>query len=201
MTLGPAPRVALVALVATALLLALAPTGSARKISDDPVRLTITAPAKVPLKKRFAVSVRIDADPGALDIASQPLALHVLFEPECGGSFEGSAGTAVIDRPLPAQSAGTAFSFTARGRSAMRNFTPQSLCVFVTDADQRQYVTSTNVEVTATKSCTRTTRNLARFRKAVKKAKGDRRAHLKSRARRAAKARKKACPAPAASDG
>ncbi len=180
-------------LAATALLSVLAANVGA---SVDPVRLALTTPAKVALRTHFTVGVRISADVGAFDIAAQPLRLHVLLEPECGGSFEGSTGPKVIDRPLPAPTAGKAYTFTARARSALRHFSPQTLCVFVTDAEQRQFGTSTEVTVAATRSCTRSTRRLTGVRRALKRATGDRRRRLRTRARSTARRKRSLCPRP-----
>jgi hypothetical protein len=136
-------------------LLAFPAAGAAQQ---EPVELTISAPAVVAAKKAFKVRVGVRADPGALDIAAQPLRLRVALEPECGGSFAGTAGPRAIDRKIPAPAAGAAYAFTGRGHARVRRYGPETVCAFLEDAQERQFATSTEAVVHVSKACTKATR-------------------------------------------
>jgi hypothetical protein len=160
-------RSSLAALAAGAALLALPAAGVAQQ---EPVELTVAAPAVVAAKKPFKVRVGVRADPGALDIAAQPLRLRVALEPECGGSFAGTVGPRAIDREIPAPAAGAAYAFTGRGRARVRPFGPETVCAFLEDAQERQFATSTEAVVQVSKACTKATRRLARLRARLQRA-------------------------------
>ena len=129
----------------------------------EPVELSVSAPALVVAKEPIKVGVEVAAEPGALDIAAQPLRLRVALEPECGGSFAGTAGPIVIDREIPAPSPGAAYEFTGtRARSRSSPYGPETVCAFLEDSQERQFATSTEAVVDVSKACTLATRRLAR---------------------------------------
>jgi hypothetical protein len=153
-TRGP---LALVAAIAGAALL---PAVAAAQ--EEPVELTVSAPQVVAANKPVKIRVTVTADPGALDIAAQPLRLRVALEPECGGSFAGTSGPRVIDREIPAPAAGASYSFVGRAHpKAHRPFGPETVCAFVEDSQERQFATSTETVVDVSKACTRATRRFA----------------------------------------
>ncbi len=193
MSLRRAPILLGAALLSGVILVSSAQAGGERR-GIDPVTIDVKAPGVVARAHNFSVTVKVTADAGALDIAPQPLRLHVLLASECGGSFAGTTGTKVMDRPLPAPVAGSAYSYTAKGRSALPNIGTRIVCVFVSDADERQYATSTgDSTVAATKSCTKQTKKLAKTRRAFKGAHGDRRHRLAKKLHDVKRAQKRAC--------
>ena len=196
-----ARRVAALGAVALVVALGIVPASGAAPEGRgiDPVTISVKAPGIVARGHNFAVTVDVKADAGALDIAAQPLRLHVLLAPECGGSYLGSTGVKVMDRPLPAPATGAAYAYTAKGHSKLGRFGLQTVCVFVTDADERQYATSTgDSTVAARKGCTKQTKRLENTRKAYKNARGARRRALATKLKKTARAKKMACtPKPA----
>jgi phosphatidylinositol-3-phosphatase len=163
---------------------------------QEPVELTVSAPPLVAAKAPIRVSVQVTAEPGALDIAAQPLRLRVALEPECGGSFAGTSGPTLIDREIPAPSAGAAYAFTGHGRARVGAFGPQTVCAFVEDAQQRQFATSTDTVVDVSKACTLASRRLARLRRRASHAAGAARHALNLKLRRAGHRKRVACRAP-----
>ena len=175
-------RASLAAAAAAAALLAYPTAGTAQQ---EPVELAVAAPAIVKAKQPFKVSVQVESEPGALDIAAQPLRLRVAMEPECGGSFAGTAGPSVIDRQIPSPSPGAAYQFVGRGRVHLSRFGPATICAFLEDSQERQFATSTDTVVDVSKACTLAARRLARLRRAARHASGKDRRALSAKARRA----------------
>lgn len=180
------------ALVALAALLLLPAAGGARQ-SEDPVLITVTAPQVVAARTYFKVRFRVTADADALGIANGQVRLRGRLEPECGGSYAGTMGPKVIDKPVPGPAAGAPLTFKTKGRSRVKKFGAQTVCAFVEDADGRQYATSTELAVVVSKPCTAASRRLTRLRRAVKHAHGARRRTLARKSKRAAKRRIRVC--------
>lgn len=112
------------------------------------VRLKVRAPDSVPAKTRFAVTVRVAANAGALDIAAKPLRLRARMAPRCGATIGTSKGPTVIDRKLsPPPRAKTRYRFAASGRVRIRRPGRRTVCAFLVDADQRQFATSVDTVV------------------------------------------------------
>jgi hypothetical protein len=160
---------------------------------QEPVELSVAAPAVVAAKRPFKVTVGVQADPGALDIAAQPLRLRVALEPECGGSFAGTVGPRAFDRQIPAPAAGGAYAFTGRGRVRVRSFGPETVCAFLEDAQERQFATSTEAIVRVSRACTTATRRLTRLRALAKHAPRGSKAKFGTLVRRARHRRRRAC--------
>ena len=153
----------LVALAASGLLLPIAKTSAAEL--DEPVIVTVSAPAAVALNAPLTVRVSVEADAGALDIAAQPLRLRVRLEPECGGSFAGTEGPTAIDSVLPAPSPGAPSSATATGSVRLGSPGAETVCAFLEDAQERQFATDTESTVVVGPGCTSATQNTARLRR------------------------------------
>jgi hypothetical protein len=125
---------------------------------DEPVAIDVKAPAAVALKEAFKLRVVVAAEAGALDIAAQPIRLRVRLARACGGSFAGTRGPTAVDRVLRAPVAGAAYRATVRTRSRLRHFGAVTVCAFIEDVQERQFATSTEVRVKATRACTRAKR-------------------------------------------
>jgi hypothetical protein len=177
----------LVGLAASGVLLsaAAAPAGQL----DEPVVLTVSAPAAVALNSRFTVQVSVEADAGALDIAAQPLRIRVRLEPECGGSFAGTDGPTAIDSVLPAPAPGAPYSATATGSIRLSSPGAETICAFLEDAQERQFATNTESTLVVGPACASAARKIARLRGRSTKLRR-RVAHLR-RARRHAHGRRR----------
>ncbi len=159
----------------TALALTLAGGASVSAGADSftPVTMSVhVAPvARRGQSLRISIAVRADAD--ALD-AGETLWMQVKLATECGGTFSGTPGTQLIDRPLsPQPSTGHPYAGTVKGSGKPRRYGLQTVCVFLeTQGDDREYATSQSLEVDVSRSCTRTAarydaarRSLARARR------------------------------------
>jgi hypothetical protein len=132
-------------LVAAALLLSAQPAGAA---FGEPVSVTAGAPEVVAAGSPFRVEADVAAEPGALDIAAQPLRVRVRVAPECGGSFAGTEGPTVLDRVLPAPAPGAAYQARVVDKAKLGDTGTETLCAFVEDADERQFATDTEATLT-----------------------------------------------------
>jgi len=169
-------------------LLALAGAGTTgvevARASSDLVRLTVTAPDVVAARASFTVRVRVDADPGALDIRDGDVRLQVRLAPECGGDFLGTHGPTVIDarlRPQPRR--GASYTASAAGQARITRHGTLTVCAFLDDAEQRQFATDTDTQVDVSRACTRATARLTAARRT------ERGRHGASRARAARRVR------------
>jgi hypothetical protein len=109
---------------------------SASADSYTPIRMTThvtpVARARAPLKTTVAVA----ADPGVLDVAEGNLQVEVKLAAECGGSFQTTPGTTLVNAPLkPAPRNGQAYSGSVSGSGRPTAFGTQTLCVFLEDSD------------------------------------------------------------------
>jgi hypothetical protein len=185
------PASALIAALGLALLFP-----AAAPAQDEPVTLTVSAPSVVAAKARFKLGVRIEAEAGALDIAARPLRLRVRMAPECGGTFDGTEGPTAIDRSLIVPTNGAAYDASISARTRLTGFGTWTVCAFLEDAEQRQFATSTDTEVTVSRQCTVASKRLARARRALRRARHAHRARrrtLAKKVRRLARRKRGAC--------
>ena len=144
----------------------------------EPVSITANAPATVTAGVPFKLEVAVEAEPGALDIAAQPLLLGVKLAPECGGSLIGTPGAPVLERTLPSVPAGSAFdgSFAAEVTTGASG--TEVVCAFLQDSQERQFATDTEAEVTVLtasaaatqeRRCTAATNQLTTLRRSLKR--------------------------------
>jgi phosphatidylinositol-3-phosphatase len=171
-------------LLALLVLFALTAPAAAAEL-EEPVGVTTDVPAAVVAGKAFPLSAAVKADPGALDIAAQPLRLRVRFAPECGGSFAGTEGPTALDRVLPAPTAGAPYEATVSVKTKLGSAGPEVACAFLEDAQERQFATDTEATFRVVRTCG--AENLTRLLKRYHKLE-----------RRIAKARKRARRLPAA---
>jgi hypothetical protein len=142
----------------------------------EPVTITATAPEpQLVAGTPFKLEVAVEAEPGTLDIAAQPLRVRVKLAPECGGSFIGTPGPAAFEGGLPAPAAGAAYKQLVTGKVTAASPGPEVVCAFLEDATERQFATDTEEEVTVLaagavrKLCTAATRQLTRAKKKLKR--------------------------------
>jgi phosphatidylinositol-3-phosphatase len=160
-------RVGAAATVAVAALLLLA-SPAAGELAE-PVSVTAAAPPTVLARVPFRLSTVVRAEPGALDIAAQPLRLRVRFAPECGGSFAGTEGPTAVDRVLPAPSPGRAYEATVAVSAKLGAPGPATVCAFLEDGQERQFATDTEETLTVVPApCRPAKRNLARLKRKLR---------------------------------
>jgi hypothetical protein len=188
-------RGAAVVLGALTALLVVAATAGAALL--EPVTITATAPEpQIAAGAPFKLEVAVEAEPGALDIAAQPLRVRVKLAPECGGSFIGTAGAAALEQALPAPTAGAAYKQLVTGKVTAASAGPEVVCAFLEDATERQFATDTEEEVTvlaagAVKQCSAATNQLTTAKRKLKRL--EHRIHkLKKRVKKAHGAHRKA---------
>jgi hypothetical protein len=137
-------------------LLALVAPAAATADAVDPINMVVTAPAAVRPGAPVAVSVVVNADPGALDPRAGSIHLGVRLAAECGGSYSTTpADVTPIDNVVlnPQPAAGTTYRATARGTAAAPGKNGDlTVCTYLTDDEGRQWATDTDsvVEVNAT---------------------------------------------------
>jgi phosphatidylinositol-3-phosphatase len=153
------------ALAGASLLFAQAAAGEA----GEPVSVTATAPRNAVAGKAFPLSVEVEAEAGALDIAAQPLRLRVKFEPECGGSFAGTEGPVAIDRVLPAPAAGAPYKTSVSVKAKIGASSPETVCAFLEDAQERQFATDTEERLTVVPRCPVAKRKVGRLKRRMAK--------------------------------
>jgi hypothetical protein len=140
----------------------------------EPVTITATAPEpQIVAGTPFKLEVAVEAEAGALAIAAQPLRVRVKLAPECGGSFAGTAGPAVLEQTLPAPGAGP-YKQLINGKATAASAGTDVVCAFLEDAQERQFATDTEEEVTvlaagAVKQCTTVTKQLQKAKKNLKR--------------------------------
>jgi hypothetical protein len=159
----------------------------------EPVSVTATAPSAVQRGVAFPLTVDVEAEPGALDVAAQPLRLRVRFAPECGGSFAGTEGPTALDRVLPAPSAGAAYAKTVSAKTKIGLLGPETVCAFLEDGNERQFATDTEETLTVVPPCRAAKRRLARLKRQLRHAPKRKRHHLKKRLRKARRLVRLAC--------
>ena len=139
-----------------ALLAAALPASLAGADSFTPVRLTITVPPIARLHVPLAVTVRVSADPGALDTRSGPLRVHVKLASECGGTYQYTSGAVLLDKPLsPQPSTGRAYSAVARGAGKPLAYGVQTVCAWLDEeGDNRTFASDQSLQVNVSPSCT-----------------------------------------------
>lgn len=119
----------------------------------DPVRISVAAPARVTVGKTASITVTVDADKGAFDSSSAPITVRAKLAHACGGDFDGTNGLVAVDAPLtPQPAAGAALHAIAKGKRKLTKRSTYDLCVFVTDADGRQFASDIDNTITVRKA-------------------------------------------------
>lgn len=151
--------------------LAVAVPAAVRADSFTPVRLTIAAPGVARADRPLAVRATVGADPGALDLRHGPVRARVkLTRGECGPTYAGTSGPAVLDRVLsPQPSPGRAYAVSVRGTARVRTYGTYTVCGFLED-DFAEFASVTGARpLTVSRACTRAAAAYDRRRSAARR--------------------------------
>lgn len=123
--------------------------------SFTPVALNITIAPVARLGAPLAITVHVSADPGVLDDRTGPMRIQVKLAPECGGTYQYTPGTVLMNRELSPQPAtGHAYSAVASGSAGRpAAYGTQSVCAFLDD-DYESFANNTSDQVNVSKACT-----------------------------------------------
>jgi hypothetical protein len=123
--------------------------------SFTPVQLSIAVAPVARLHSPLAVTVNVSADAGALDNRTGPLRVRVKLATECGGTFQYTSGTVLLDKPLsPQPSAGHAYSGGAAGAGKPGAYGNQTVCVWLDDSQHRTCASDQSTQVNVSPACT-----------------------------------------------
>ena len=149
-------RVPLRALALCAVLAGALPVALAAADSFTPVRLAITIAPVARLHAPLALKVAVSADPGALDDRSGSLRVQAKLAAECGGTFQYTPGTVLVDKQLsPQPSAGKAYSAAVQGSGKPSAYGELTVCVWLNDSQERTWASDQSIQVDVSPSCTR----------------------------------------------
>jgi hypothetical protein len=152
--------------VAAVLLLAFAQTAHA---SDEPVTLTVDGPSVAAVGVPFGLTTEVAADARVLDIRTAPLRIRVRLASECGGTFDTTPGTTLIDAELqPAPTAGKAYDQRFARTLTLPSLGTLTACAFLEEeGDNRMFAFDSSTQIALTKRCTTATKRVASSSKRV----------------------------------
>jgi hypothetical protein len=175
----------------------------------EPVRVTVSAPARVAIDPPIAVHVTVDADREAFAQTTHPVRVRVRLAGECASTFASTPGPVLLDRRLslvPTSSAPHRETLQGSGRA--HTYGVQTLCAFVEEeGDDRLYGAQDSSQVDVSLPCTIASRHhagllhrIARARRLAASVHGRRRVLRRAKLRRLlaqlprrARARSRAC--------
>ncbi len=132
--------------LATALAVML-PLTTAGADSFTPVRLSITIAPVARRQRPLAITVQVSADQGVLDSRTGPIRIQVKLAPECGGTYQYTSGTVLLDKQMSPQPAtGRGYSAVARGSGKPAAYGVQTVCAFLDD-DYESFANDTSDQV------------------------------------------------------
>ena len=100
-----------------------------------PVSLGIHIAPTAQVHKRLRVAVDVSADAGVLDNRFGPLRIEVRLAQECGGDFQHTTGTTLLNKLLePQPVTGRAYSASVRGFGRPQSRGSSSVCVYLEEA-------------------------------------------------------------------
>ena len=104
----------------------------------------------------LAVTVRVSADPSALDTRTAPLRVRVKLAGECGGTFQYTTGVVLLDKRLnPQPNTGRAYSAVARGSGKPMAYGTQVVCTWLEEeGDDRVFASDQSIQTNVSKACT-----------------------------------------------
>jgi hypothetical protein len=178
----------------------LMPASLAGADSFTPVRLGITVTPVARRHVKLPITVQVSADAGALDPATAPLRLQVKLASECGGTYQYTPGTVLVDRRLsPQPTKGQPYSATVKGGGKPTAFGAQTVCVFLNEeGDNRTFASDQSTLVNVSKPCTTKATRYDKARRALRRLKRHRHTQrklkrAKHKVRRTRKAARRAC--------
>jgi hypothetical protein len=148
--------------------------GTAGAALLEPVTITASAPETATAGTPFKLEVAVEAEPGQLAIAAQPLKVRVKLASECGGSFAGTPGPTALEQTLPAPAGSAPYKQTVSGSVTVPGAGTDAVCAFLEDAQERQFATDTEAEITvvsagAARQCTAATKQLTVAKRKLKR--------------------------------
>lgn len=160
----------LVAVGVGALILTSGPPASAD--SFTPIGLAIGVAPVARLHAPLAITIGVSADPGVLDGSEGPLRVEVRLAPECGGTFQTTAGTTLLNHALtPPPQTGKAYASTVSGSGRPSVYGAETVCVYLEDTDiGRVYASDESTQVTVSQPCTTAASAYDRARAALARA-------------------------------
>jgi hypothetical protein len=191
-TAGRAP---LAAAAVGAVLLIGGPPASAD--SFTPIALNVGVAPVARLHAPLRVTVGVSADAGALDGSEGALRVEVSLAPECGGTFQTTPGTTLLNAALtPPPQTGKAYASTVSGSGRPAAYGSQTVCVYLEDTDVgRVYANDESTQVTVSEPCTTAARTYDRARAALarvqRQLRHSRRAVVRRRLKKTIAARKR----------
>lgn len=124
--------------------------------SFTPVRLQTTIAPVSRLHAPLAITVHVSADAGALDDRDGPLRVQVKLASECGGTYQYTPGTVLLNKQLSPQPAtGHAYSAVAHGSGRPTAYGLRTVCVWLNDSDARTWASDQSLQVDVSAACTR----------------------------------------------
>jgi hypothetical protein len=149
-------RAVAVALNLAALALAAAAAPPAAADSFTPVKLTISVAPVARARAPLHITVRVTADPGALDTRSAPLRIRVKLASECGGTYRYTNGSVLLDQRLnPQPTTNRAYDATARGAGRPTTYGSLTVCTWLQEeGDDRIFASDQSIQVNVSRACT-----------------------------------------------
>jgi hypothetical protein len=172
-------------------------SASASADSFTPIGLAIGVAPVARLHSPLAITIGVSADSGVLDGSEGPLRVEVKLAPECGGTFQTTTGTTLLNHALtPPPQTGRAYASTVSGSGRPSAYGAQTVCVYLEDTDiGRVYAHDESSQVTVSKPCTTTAaaydRARAALNRAQKQLRHSKRPAVRSRLKRTIAARKR----------
>lgn len=164
------------------------PASAAVADSFTPITMSPKVTPVARLRSPLKLQVTVKADPGVLDTSDQPLRVQVKLAFECGGSFQTTSGTTLVNAPLkPPPQTGRAYSGAATGSGRPSAYGVQTLCMFLEDPSaDRVYANDESNQVNVSARCTAAGRRYDAAHRALVRAQRQlRRAHSATARRRA----------------
>jgi hypothetical protein len=174
--------IAVATAAAAAGLLAVTASGAGAD-SFTPVQLNIAVAPVARLHAPLTIRVAVTADPGALDGTEGPVRMEVKLAPECGGTFQTTPGTTLVNAALaPQPSTGRPYAGRVKGSGRPAAYGAQTVCAFLEDADiGRVYANDESQQVSVSRSCTSAA---SRYDTAQRRLRHTRRATVRRRLKR-----------------
>jgi hypothetical protein len=140
--------------------------------SFTPIGLAIGVAPVARLHAPLAITIGVTADPGVLDASEGPLRVEVRLAPECGGTFQSTTGTTLLNHALtPPPRTGKAYVSAVSGSGRPSAYGAQTVCVYLEDTDiGRVYANDESTQVTVSMPCTAAASAYDRARAALNRA-------------------------------
>jgi hypothetical protein len=124
--------------------------------SFTPVTLPIHVAPVARLHTPLKVSVVVGADAGVLDDRFAPLRIEVKLASECGGAFQTTPGTTLLNKVLnPQPSTGRPYTAKAHGSGRPASYGVMTACVYLEEeGDNRLFGSDQSIQVDVSKRCT-----------------------------------------------